>query len=72
MIRIQRQIKEIDSSWFAVFSDWRLPSLEEAMSLMETEKNRKGLYLHPLFPSSPGLYLCQRHPETGRFLVCRF
>ena len=29
--------------------DWRLPTLEEAMSLMETEDKKDGLYIDPVF-----------------------
>ncbi|PID57526.1 hypothetical protein CSB45_06775 [candidate division KSB3 bacterium] len=35
------------------FSDWRLPTLEELASLMETRKNESGLYLSSHFGSAP-------------------
>lgn len=31
------------------FRDWRLPTLEEAKSLMEPKKNKHGLYIDPVF-----------------------
>lgn len=34
---------------FADYSDWRLPTLEEAMSLMEPTKNNDGLHIDPIF-----------------------
>jgi len=34
--------------WFAGF-DWRLPTLEEAMSLMKPVQNETGLFIDPLF-----------------------
>ncbi|NIO80108.1 MAG: DUF1566 domain-containing protein, partial [Candidatus Aminicenantes bacterium] len=39
----------VDQLNFAGFSDWRLPTLEEAMSLMESEKNSNGLYIDSKF-----------------------
>jgi hypothetical protein len=36
-----------DGKGFAGYRNWRLPTLEEAMSLMEPE--RKELYINPVF-----------------------
>ncbi len=41
-------IAELNKTSYAGYSDWRLPALEEAMSLMESEENN-GLYIDPLF-----------------------
>ncbi|MBC6950144.1 DUF1566 domain-containing protein [candidate division KSB1 bacterium] len=38
-----------NSKRFAGFDDWRLPTLEEAMSLMEREKKNGDLYIDPVF-----------------------
>ena len=41
-------VQKLNSEKHAGFDDWRLPTLEEAMSLMETEK-RGDLYIDPIF-----------------------
>lgn len=42
-------IDKLNRDRFAGFNDWRLPTLEEAMSLMEREKRGAGLYIDPVF-----------------------
>ena len=44
-------INGLNRKGFAGFKDWRLPTLEEAMSLMEPEKKKNGLYIDPMFDS---------------------
>lgn len=46
---IRRHLKDLNQSKFAGYSDWRLPTVEEAMSLMEREKNNDGLYINLAF-----------------------
>jgi hypothetical protein len=42
-------IRKLNASKFAGFDDWRLPTLEEAMSLMEPKGNKAGLYIDERF-----------------------
>jgi hypothetical protein len=42
-------IADLNDKGFAGFCNWRLPTLEEAMSLMEPEKKNGDLYLDPVF-----------------------
>ncbi|MFQ6114773.1 MAG: DUF1566 domain-containing protein [bacterium] len=42
-------IEELNNKKFAGYIDWRLPTLEEAMSLMEREMNKDELYIDPKF-----------------------
>ncbi len=45
----EKWIADLNKKSYAGFSDWRLPTLEEAMSLMEPEKKNEDLYIDPVF-----------------------
>lgn len=45
----EEYVREMNSRRFAGFSDWRLPTLEEAMSLMEREKKNGELFIDSVF-----------------------
>ena len=46
-------LKELNQKKFAGFSDWRLPTLNEAMTLMEPQRNKAGLYIDLIFDQKP-------------------
>lgn len=45
----KKYIDHLNGKKFAGFADWRLPTLEEAMSLMEATKRENGLHINTLF-----------------------
>jgi hypothetical protein len=42
-------VNDLNARGFAGHNDWRLPALQEALSLMEARKNESGLYIDPIF-----------------------
>lgn len=48
----EQHMRDVNRKGFAGFSDWRLPTLEEGMSLMERAENKSGLYINPIFAST--------------------
>lgn len=48
-IEVEDYIKRLSNNRFAGFDDWRLPTLEEAMSLMESTEENGDLYIAPIF-----------------------
>ena len=47
--QVQAYIDELNRNQFAGFFDWRLPTLEEAMSLMEPKPQHQNLHIDPVF-----------------------
>jgi len=47
--KAREYINQLNKNQFAGYHDWRLPTLEEAMSLIETAQKEGCLYINPLF-----------------------
>jgi serine/threonine protein kinase len=52
-------MKELNQQKYAGYTDWRLPTLEEAVSLLESSESKYYLYIDPLFSR------VQKHIWTG-------
>lgn len=70
--KIHDYINETNKNNFAGFNDWRLPTMEEALSLMEQQENHKGLFLHPCFSKDqPFIFLAEKRVPGG-YWFCDF
>ncbi len=47
----EKWVKDLNKSGYAGYHDWRLPTVEEAASLLEFSKKNGGLYIDPIFSS---------------------
>jgi hypothetical protein len=67
---MRKEIEELNREGFAGCNDWRLPTIEEAMSLMEPEPNEKIIYLHPCFSKKqPFVFVEARRKPGGYWFV---
>jgi hypothetical protein len=68
--KAQEYVARLNESRFAGASDWRLPTLEEAMSLMEPERRAGGLHLDPAFgPRQWWIWTADRESAVGVWVV---
>jgi hypothetical protein len=67
---MKKKIEKIAEEGFAGFHDWRLPSLEEALTLMESSVNFKGVHLHPCFSiDQPFVFVDAQRKPGGYWFV---
>lgn len=65
-------VKKANDSRFAGCKSWRLPTMEEALSLMEPKLNQKGIHLHQCFSAEqPFIFLAEKR-DPGGYWSCDF
>lgn len=68
--RMRQHIDKLNLEKFAGYGDWRLPTLEEAMSLIKPEVNSKGVHLHPCFSKEqPFIFVAAKRNPGGYWFV---
>ena len=67
----EQWVKDLNKAGYAGYRDWRLPTAEEAASLLE-KKQQNGLYIDPIFSSrQANIWTCDKS-GTGRIWVASF
>ena len=67
---VQKYVEELNRQRFAGFADWRLPTMEEAFSLLEPRVNEKGVHLHPCFSKEqPFIFLADQRKPGGYWFM---
>jgi len=68
--RMNLHIQKMNNQKYAGFNDWRLPTLEEAMSLLEPMPNAKDIHLHPCFSKEqPFIFVAAKRSPGGYWFV---
>jgi hypothetical protein len=66
-------LNNLNQKGFGGFHTWRLPTLEEAMSLMEAEKNKNGLHLNSIFDDNQKwIWTCDKFTDESLAWVVIF
>ena len=67
---IRNAIEKLNKEGFAGRHDWHMPTVEEALSLMEPVANTKGVHLHPCFSKEqPFVFVAAKRKPTGYWFV---
>lgn len=65
-----REVQRLNAEHYAGFSDWRLPSVAEALSLLEPDKGEYGLFVHPCFSGEqPFVFVDATRKPGGQWFV---
>ncbi len=67
---MKRKIEQLNKDGFAEFHDWRMPTMEEAMSLMDKEVNSKDIHLNLCFSKDqPFIFVDAQRKPGGYWYV---
>jgi serine/threonine protein kinase len=68
----EKWIKELNTKNYGGYNDWRLPTLEEAASLLRKTKNKNGLHIPPLFSGNQKIIWTEDHLSSNGLWVVHF
>ena len=67
---MKRKIEQLNKDGFAGFHDWRMPTMEEAMSIMDKEVNSKDIHLNLCFSKDqPFIFVDAQRKPGGYWYV---
>ncbi len=64
--RAKKWVRELNGQAYAGFSDWRLPTLEEAVSLLESSEKNGNQFIDPVFDKTQwSIWTCDSSISDG-------
>lgn len=67
---LRKEVERVNREQFAGYADWRMPTVAEALSLMQQEKNAKDQYVHPCFSAAqPFIFVDATRKPGGYWFV---
>lgn len=67
---LRHELEKMNAEQYGGYSDWRIPTMAEALSLMEAEKNEFGQHLHPCFSmQQPFIFVAATRSPGGYWFI---
>ncbi len=70
--KMRNHVQRLNKENYGGFSDWRLPTIEEALSLMQPEKNKEDLHLDPAFSGDIPFIFVAEERDPGGYWFCDY